>query len=226
MCVHFREDLPYVLRSINLQTRPAEKIGIVGRTGSGKSSLFTALARLVEISSGKICIDTVDIKKVNLRDLRSKLCIIPQDPLIFSGTLMENLDPLGKRPEAQIVKAVEKCQLLGLVHTLGGLDQDVGENGHLLSTGQKQLVCLARAILVNAKVCSPHFPLSRTPSTSHSRMRLHVFILLQILCIDEATANVDQETDKVIQTTLRNYFGQTTVITIAHRVPTVLHCDR
>ncbi|ODN01206.1 Multidrug resistance-associated protein 7, partial [Orchesella cincta] len=194
----YRPDQPYVLNNVTFETRPAEKIGVCGRTGSGKSSLFTALFRMLDSFDGDITIDTVNIKHLSLKDLRTRLCIIPQDPLIFSGSLRENLDPKGDYCDDDLQRAVDKCQLTSLVDKLGGLDGTVGESGNQLSTGFKQLVCLARAVLINAKV----------------------------LCIDEATANVDQDTDKIIQATLRTSFSQSTVITVAHRVNTVLHCDR
>ena len=126
------------------------------------------------------------------------MCIIPQDPLIFSGSLRENLDPKSERHDDDIIRALNKCQLQSLVRKLGGLDGYVGDCGNLLSTGQKQLLCLARAVLINAKC----------------------------ICVDEATAHVDLETDQTIQATLRTSFPHSTVIIIAHRVNTILHCDR
>lgn len=194
----YRQHYVPSLNKINFKTRPAEKIGIVGRTGAGKSSIFNALFRLVDINSGEILIDNVNIQNLQLNSLRSRLCIIPQNPFLFSGSVRVNIDPLNQYQDYQINKAFEKCKLTTLIHRLGGLDGNVEENGNNFSTGQKQLFCLVRAILHNAR----------------------------ILCIDEATANVDQETDRAIQHTIKSSFRSATVITIAHRVRTIMHCDR
>uniref|UniRef100_A0A0C9Q1X6 ABC-type xenobiotic transporter n=1 Tax=Fopius arisanus TaxID=64838 RepID=A0A0C9Q1X6_9HYME len=194
----YRDYLMPSLNRVSFKTRPAEKIGVVGRTGAGKSSIFNCLFRLVEIHSGEILIDNVDARSLQLYALRASLCIIPQNPFLFSGTVRENVDPLEQYPDMQIYKALERCKLSALVQRLGGLGAVVDENGGNLSTGQKQLFCLVRAILHNAR----------------------------ILCIDEATANVDHETDKAIQTTIKSSFRSATVITIAHRIRTIMHCDR
>ncbi|KAI4498656.1 hypothetical protein M0802_006362 [Mischocyttarus mexicanus] len=186
------------LKEVSFITRPAEKIGIVGRTGAGKTSIFTSLFRLVEISSGSILIDNVNIQTLQLNALRSRLAIIPQRPFLFSGTIRENVDPLNQYPDLHIYKALEKCKVHSLVYRLGGLGAQLDEGGSNLSAGQRQLLCLVRAILHNAK----------------------------IVCIDEATANVDQETDKFIQSTIKSSFRSATVITIAHRIRTIMHCDR
>ncbi|XP_043269152.1 ATP-binding cassette sub-family C member 10 [Venturia canescens] len=194
----YRDGLTPSLRRLSFLTRPAEKIGIVGRTGAGKSSILNCLFRLVEITAGEIFIDNVDVKRLRLNALRSRLSIIPQNPFLFSGTIRDNVDPLDQYPDIQIYTALEKCKLHSLVHRLGGLRANLEENGNNLSAGQKQLFCLVRAMLQNAR----------------------------ILCIDEATANVDQETDKAIQTTIKSSFRSATVITIAHRIRTIMHCDR
>lgn len=194
----YREHLVPSLNSVSFVTRPAEKIGIVGRTGAGKSSLFNSLFRLTEINSGSILIDNVNIQSLQLNAIRSRLAIIPQNPFLFSGTIRENLDPLNQYPDLLIYKALEKCKIHSLVYRLGGLGATLDENGNNLSTGQRQLFCLVRAILHNAK----------------------------IVCIDEATANVDQETDKFIQATIKSSFQTATVLTIAHRIRTIMYCDR
>ncbi|XP_057325310.1 ATP-binding cassette sub-family C member 10 [Microplitis mediator] len=194
----YREHLAPSLNKVSFMTRPSEKIGIVGRTGAGKSSIFNSLFRLVDIDDGEILIDNVNVNTIQLNALRSRLSIIPQNPFIFSGTVRENIDPLDQYPDTQIYKALEKCKLSNLVHRFGGLGATLDENGSNLSAGQKQLFCLVRALLHNAR----------------------------ILCIDEATANVDPDTDKAIQTTIKSSFRSATVITIAHRIRTIMHCDR
>ncbi|PSN57205.1 hypothetical protein C0J52_05033 [Blattella germanica] len=185
----YREHLSPSLKGISFTTRPAEKIGVVGRTGAGKSSLFTALFRLAELNDGEILIDTVNIAHIGLVGLRSRLSIIPQEPFLFCGTVRENIDPLDEYRDTELVGALQRCHLATAVNRLGGLAAQVGHGGYNLSVGQRQLLCLVRAVLHNAK----------------------------ILCIDEATANVDAETDRHIQRTLRTSFQKSTVITIAHR---------
>ncbi|EZA61102.1 hypothetical protein DMN91_004524 [Ooceraea biroi] len=194
----YRDHLVPSLKDVTFMTRPAEKIGVVGRTGAGKSSLLASLFRLTEISSGSILIDNVNVQMLQMKALRSRMAIIPQNPFLFSGTIRENVDPLNQYTDMHIYKALEKCKVHSLVYRLGGLGAVLDEGGSNLSAGQRQLFCLVRAVLHNAKV----------------------------VCIDEATANVDQETDKFIQATIKSSFQSATVITIAHRIRTIMHCDR
>ncbi|XP_049811216.1 ATP-binding cassette sub-family C member 5-like isoform X5 [Schistocerca nitens] len=195
----YREGLPNVLKGINFIIESAEKIGIVGRTGSGKSSLVAAIYRMAELSSGKITVDGVNIADVKLQHLRSRLSVIPQDPVLFSGTIRSNLDLNCQYTDAEIWLALERTKLRDKVLSMKGqLDAKVTQEGDSLSTGEKQLLCLARALLRNCK----------------------------ILILDEATAAVDPETEACVQSTIESEFQHCTVLTIAHRLNTVMHCDR
>lgn len=196
--VRYAPHLPFVLKGLTVTFPGGMKTGIVGRTGSGKSTLIQALFRIVDPTVGQILVDSIDICTIGLHDLRSRLSIIPQEPTMFEGTVRTNLDPIGEYTDSQIWEALDRCQLGDEVRRKElRLDSPVIENGENWSVGQRQLVCLGRVILKRSK----------------------------ILVLDEATASVDTATDNLIQKTLRQQFSDATVITIAHRITSVLDSD-
>ena len=206
--IRYRKNLPLVLDNISFEIVPNENIGIVGRTGSGKSTFLLAVTRLLELAENENCdsqvpklgtieIDGVDISKIGLHHLRKIITTIPQDPLLFEGKLKFSIDPLGLHSEEEIVRAVK---LVGLDETIQGniLEHEIESSGKNLSLGQRQLLAFARAILSSPK----------------------------ILLLDEATSNIDKKTDLKIQNIIRNEFKNSTVITIAHRLDTVMDYDK
>ncbi|RDX92677.1 ABC transporter C family member 10, partial [Mucuna pruriens] len=196
--VRYRLDGPLILHGITCTFKAGHKIGIVGRTGSGKSTLIGSLFRLVEPAGGKIVVDGIDISSIGLHDLRSHFGVIPQDPTLFNGTVRYNLDPLSQHSDQEIWEVLGKCQLQEVVREKEeGLNSSVVEDGSNWSMGQRQLFCLGRAILRSSK----------------------------ILVLDEATASIDNATDLILQKNIRTEFADCTVITVAHRIPTVMDCS-
>ncbi|XP_031269969.1 ABC transporter C family member 13-like isoform X2 [Pistacia vera] len=196
--MRYKRSLPAALHDVTFTIVGGTQVGIIGRTGAGKSSVLNALFRLTPICGGRILVDGLDINSAPLRDLRAHLAIVPQSPFLFQGSLRDNLDPLRMCNDLKIWNILEKCHVKEEVEAAGGLDIHVKESGMSFSVGQRQLLCLARALLKSSKV----------------------------LCLDECTANVDTQTASILQNTISSECRGMTVITIAHRISTILNMDK
>ena len=198
--MRYRPSLPLVLKGLSIHIKPGERIGIVGRTGAGKSTIMSTLFRLVELSSGSITIDNIDIATIGLHDLRSRLAIIPQDPTLFRGTIRSNLDPFNEHQDLELWNALRQADLVGLEQSISDksgrihLETAVEDEGLNFSLGQRQLLALARALVRDS----------------------------QIIVCDEATSSVDFETDQRIQQTILRAFKGKTLLCIAHRLKTII----
>jgi ABC-type multidrug transport system fused ATPase/permease subunit len=197
--VKYRNDTEIVLKNINFHLQPGEHLGVVGRTGSGKSTISLCLFRILEAFSGKIFIDGVDISKVGLKKLRRSITIIPQDSTLMDGTLRYNIDPVKAFTDEEIIRVMKKIGFDYIINqNPDKLEQKISENGSNLSIGEKQLICITRAILRKSK----------------------------IIVLDEATASIDYKTEEIIQKALNELLSTSTMISIAHRIKTVMNADK
>ena len=207
--VQYRPDTEIVLKNLNLEIEPKQKIGIVGRTGSGKSTIALCLFRILEAKEGKILIDDIDISEIGLNKLRSNITIIPQDPTLMEGSLRFNIDPLHKHTDKEIEEIMKEIGFWYICERNmeenkdkpdkeKGLNMIITEDGGNISIGERQLICITRAILRKSR----------------------------IVVMDEATASIDVNTENIIQKAIKNLLNDSTILTIAHRIKTVMNSDK
>ena len=197
--MRYRPTFPYSLQGLTFSIQPGHKVGIIGRTGAGKSSILQVLFRLVNPEKGTVYLDGVDYMKIGLQNLRKQLSVIPQTPVLFTASIRDNLDPFKLSTDEELIQALEEVQLKDIILEYeNGLYTEVRGDGITLSAGQKQLLCLARVVIRKNK----------------------------IIMMDEATANVDNETDRIIQETIKNKFETSTLLVIAHRIRTIIQSDK
>ena len=198
LSVKYRKGLPYVLKKINLRIKSGTKVGIVGRTGAGKTTLISSIYRTFDEYKGQILIDGKEIRDVDLKILRYTMTIIPQDPYLFEDSVRNNIDPMEQFKDEDIELILDEVGLWKKFCLLRGLETRIEKGGSNLSQGEKQLVCLARALLFKNK----------------------------LVLMDEATANIDTQTEAIIQNLIKKRFVDSTILMIAHRLNTILHCDK
>ena len=198
LSVRYREDLPDVLKKISITIQPGTKVGIVGRTGAGKSTLISAIYRTFDQYQGQILYDGKEIRSIDLKVLRNSMTIIPQDPYLFADSLRNNIDPTAKFSDSQIIEILKEVKLWDKFSVANGLESAIEGGGSNISQGEKQLLCLARALLYGNR----------------------------LVLMDEATANIDTQTEVLIQRLIQVKFEQSTILMIAHRLNTILHCDK
>jgi ABC-type multidrug transport system fused ATPase/permease subunit len=195
----YRPFTPVILKNINLKINPCERVGIIGRTGSGKTSLINSIFRIIEGFEGKILIDDIDINKLNLDFLRQNLTIVTQEPFLLEGSLRENIDPLNLHSEKEIIEILDSfCLFNEIQNNYRRLKIEIKENGNNLSIGEKQLICFARAALKKSK----------------------------IIILDEATSSLDYNTEKIINENMEKMFKDCTIILITHRFNVVKICEK
>ena len=195
--VKYRPETPLILKNITLEIKPGEKIGVVGRTGSGKSTMLLCLFRILEANEGKILIDDIDISKIDLKILRQSLTIIPQEPILLEGNIRDNIDPTKTFDDFEILKTLREVGLNDFMKDKS-LDYRIEDNGNNISVGEKQLLCIARALLQKTK----------------------------IILMDEATANIDYRTESALKKNIHESVEESTIITIAHRIKTIINYDK